>query len=326
MKSAFCLVLALTVVPSDSSAEITGPVAAYAFDAPTGNIRAINGVPGSTVLGDPLPAPALRLAALHPAGQWLLGVATDSRMTVIGRNLGGASIEWKTLEGTLSAVDAIELSSSGARALLYSSQSGEIQLVTGLPAMPELSAAVSISDLGELSAAAVAPNLDEAVLATGRGLYRIAFRGGEAAVPQFVGPASTPLTFGEDGSRLFIANAGSVAAFSGDGTLLGLSAPVIQPDDLRPPSEAGPATQLSALCAGAGNVAAIQNGSNIAVVFDASTLERRSELTLPARSVRCSSLGGGSFLLADSNGSPVGIMDLQQSVAYFVPAASAPLQ
>ena len=71
---------------------LRGPVMGYVLDATTQAIRPVNGIPGSSVLGQPLALPfPVAAAAFSPRGDFaLVTSASDDHTTQVLRNLGGA--------------------------------------------------------------------------------------------------------------------------------------------------------------------------------------------------------------------------------------------
>src|SRR5438552_1897232 len=74
-------------------AGLRGPVIGYVFDATMQAIRPINGIPGSSVLGEPLTLPfPVAAAAFSPLGDFALAISdSGDQPAYVLRNLGSAN-------------------------------------------------------------------------------------------------------------------------------------------------------------------------------------------------------------------------------------------
>lgn len=139
---------------------VAAPAMGYAFDANAAAIRPLRGIPGASLLGDPLdPGFAISLAAISPRQNFALAVSsTDSRLRLVPLSGGNAG---SLPDSALTAPDRIFFSPSGSAALLL--QNGRLQALSGLPDH----AAVREIDLSSLTAtpSAVAVSDDGALVA-----------------------------------------------------------------------------------------------------------------------------------------------------------------
>jgi hypothetical protein len=185
--------------PAQDAARVSGPVAGFVFDSQTNDLRPILGVPGASYLGAPL-VTGLDIAAVSPDGLGALAVS-GGRLTLLSflPGLAPASAE---IEGAIPAVNRIAWSPDGKLAAIYSSASGQAQIVrdanrTPAPAAtipaPGVITALSLSDTGDLAAAAE------------DGVYLLTTDGG----PQLLASATRPLALAVRGRDLFLADTGA---------------------------------------------------------------------------------------------------------------------
>src|SRR5688500_10906100 len=70
---------------------LRGPVMGYVLDAAMQTVRPVNGIPGSSLLGDPLSLPfPVTAAAFSPRGDFGIAVSAADGAAYMLRNLGGA--------------------------------------------------------------------------------------------------------------------------------------------------------------------------------------------------------------------------------------------
>src|SRR5688572_25381611 len=123
-------------LPAQESAPggLRGPVMGYVLDATGQAIRPVNGIPGSSLLGQPLALPfPVAAAAFSPRGDFALVIsASDDRTAYVLRNLGGAP-EIDPIEGGISA-DRVFFNTDASTGALLASDARQLQLLPGLPA------------------------------------------------------------------------------------------------------------------------------------------------------------------------------------------------
>lgn len=111
---------------------IQGPLVGWAFEASTSSLRAIQGIPGSSVLGG-RSGSGLRRAVTAPGGAFALVTTADSQETQL-IDLRGGSAARKL--GVPSGADGIFLSPRASSAVLLYREQGRAFVVTGLPNDP----------------------------------------------------------------------------------------------------------------------------------------------------------------------------------------------
>jgi hypothetical protein len=139
---------------------VASPAMGFAFDANASAIRPLRGVPGASLLGDPIDSGfAISLAAVSPRQDFALAVSSsDSRLRLIALTVTNAG---SLPDAALTAPDRIVFSPSGSAALLW--QNGRLQAVSGLPdhaavrdidlsALTPAPSAMAVSDDGALIA------------------------------------------------------------------------------------------------------------------------------------------------------------------------------
>ena len=197
------LVLGWAGVASAQQATLSGPVLAFAFDAPSHTLRAVTGYPGSALFGPAIVgavdfasvAPHLNFAIASQRGTQILATALDSAAGI------------RPLDGLAANPDGIAWSSDGTLAVLYSLSDNWMQLVSGLPSNPQVAAVVDLTQLdGTLTALAVDPH-GKKIAAAVSGQSSGVFIYDTAALtfsPAFQAGSPVAAQFSRDGSTLFV--------------------------------------------------------------------------------------------------------------------------
>jgi DNA-binding beta-propeller fold protein YncE len=112
---------------------VDGPVAGYVFDGAAHGLRPVLGIPGASVLGDPINLGIdLASATVSPRLDSVIAVAADGSFHFFTLNAGAASEA--IVNGIAASPERVVFSPSGTAAALYAGR--RIQVVTGLPAAP----------------------------------------------------------------------------------------------------------------------------------------------------------------------------------------------
>jgi hypothetical protein len=176
------------------SSTIGAPITGFAIDSETHSIRPIRGIPRASVMGDPLPfAMDAQTASFSASGQFAL-VTDNQRRLVLIQGFAGGLPSVQPIGGAISSVDLMVLNGSGS-AVVYSSATGQIQFLSGLPDNPAASTPGSLSSApGAITALAIAVGGNSALAAysdgTYGGVYEIANASG--AAPQSIASAYQP--------------------------------------------------------------------------------------------------------------------------------------
>jgi DNA-binding beta-propeller fold protein YncE len=295
----------------------------YVLDATMQAIRPVNGIPGSSLLGQPLALPfPVAAAAFAPRGDWAVAVsAADDHTAYVLRNLGGA-LGIDVLDSALRGADRVLLNADASAAALVSSEARQLQLVRGLPASPSAGAPLDLSSIpGTITALAVdraASNVLIAATSDGQGALHLA-----AADPQmrprlianFGAPTALALLHGDQDAIVADAAvnqltllrnfAGTPEAFLLAGERDGVSGPAglqLSPD---------------------GRKLYIANGASRTLdVWNFETQSVEASFPLDAEPTRLAPLQGSStFVLNEAGDHPLLLLDAADGLGvYFVPA------
>ncbi|MGH9719622.1 MAG: hypothetical protein ACRD8O_05380 [Bryobacteraceae bacterium] len=156
-KRILAFVFALAPMFAQSHGAVGGPSLGWVFDSAAGQFRAVLGIPGASILGDPAPLDArIRRAAILPGQDYAL-ISVEGGPASLADLRSGAM---RPIPGAIEDADRILLSPSGTAAILISTRAGRAQALSGLPAGPavrrelDASGLLAISDSGDLVLAA----------------------------------------------------------------------------------------------------------------------------------------------------------------------------
>src|SRR5437016_4692321 len=118
-------------------AGLHGPVMGYVHDARAKTIRPLNGIPGSSSLGQPLALPLpIAVAAFSPRSDYALAISDSDRGAVyVVRNLE-AIPDIDRLGIGINGADRLFLNTDGSAAVLLASDARQLQVLRGLPLFP----------------------------------------------------------------------------------------------------------------------------------------------------------------------------------------------
>jgi hypothetical protein len=173
---------------------IRAPLTGFVTDAAMHAIRAIQGLPGSSVLGDPIRVGvSVESAWFSPAAG--LALATDGTQLYLIRGLNGDTPVAATVVGSIPAVSLVAFNEGGTSAVVWSQAAGQIQWIGGLPDEPAAQAPITIASLpGPISALALDVQAQWALAASSDGnsggIFQIPSQGG--ATPQLIVAAYKP--------------------------------------------------------------------------------------------------------------------------------------
>jgi len=139
-----CVALAAVGLQAQQ-ATVAGPIAGYVFDASAQGVRPILGLPGASLLGDPLSLGfAASSAFIAPRQDMAFVIAGDGSFHLFRINSG--TVTEFSVDGLGGAPDRVVFSPSGTAAALYGG--GSIQVITGLPGAPTVAGAIDVSSSG----------------------------------------------------------------------------------------------------------------------------------------------------------------------------------
>ena len=285
---------------------VSGPIAGFVFDPAARAIRPIYGITGASYLGNAIETD-VDAAAIGPDGNSAL-VARQGRIfrvtslrapqSAAPRHAAGQM----PIEGSIANVDRVVW--AGDHAALYSSITGQAQLLTGLSSRPAAAPPVDLSALpGAVTALAVNGDDLLAGIATS-GVYRIP----AGAAPQLLAPARSVAALALTGADLYFADRDGGAIWQIPSYASG-STPVRFAGDLEQPVALGWA-----------NGKLIAAGSSRLVVYDPATHTPSKAIDLAFQPSSFESTGSPTLLLMAA-GQPFYVLDTSQDAAvWFVPA------
>ena len=138
------MVLAVCGVAAAQQGNLTGPVAGFVFDGPGRVLRPIKGVPGASLLGDPVGF-GLDAAAVYvsPRQDSAIVVGNDQSLHLFMLN-GGTPTE-ASLGGITGAPERVVFSPSGSAAALIAGNSARV--LTGLPGTATLAGSLRVENV-----------------------------------------------------------------------------------------------------------------------------------------------------------------------------------
>ena len=185
---------------AQSTAAVAGPVTGFIFDSQAAAMRPMLGIPGAAYLGKAM-ATGLNAASVAPDGSAALAVAADGKL-VLYTGLRSAIPQALAVPGAIANPDHFAWATNAAA--VYSSSSGQGQILTSLATSPSAAAPVDLSSLpGQV--AAMAFDGQNLVLAVASGGIYMA----SAAGVQRIAAAAHPAALVLSGASLFFADSQS---------------------------------------------------------------------------------------------------------------------
>jgi len=178
--------LPVVLLPAQQS-QIAGPVSGYVFDSAARGLRPILGIPGASLLGNPVNFGfEVSSVSIAPRQDAAFVTAVDGSFHLF-RIQSGTPAEM-TLNGITGAPQRVVFSPAGTAAALYSN--GSIQLVSGLPDTPAIAASLDAQAFGIPDSLALSDDGTVVLLASGNSVELF---GGAADLGQLVGTAGSAL-------------------------------------------------------------------------------------------------------------------------------------
>ena len=164
------------LIPSLLLADVnlTGPIAGYVSPSSRVELRAISGVPGAYLFSDPIALPdGVTGIHLAPGQDFALIERGTAGLAIL--QLGGGAVTGMTpAAGAMASADWAAFSPTAAAAVLYSSASARLQVLTGLPGSPRVTLDMDAGTLPELPLrAAVSDDASLLLVASGNSVYRV---------------------------------------------------------------------------------------------------------------------------------------------------------
>ena len=176
---------------------IRTPVLGYVFDQKSGAIHRLDGIPGASWVSEAIDL-GLVVTQAHIAPTHRFAIVRDEDGRTLFVDLSAQPPTAQPIEGALEGANGAMISPAARHVALYSTDSGEVQLLEGLPGLPTVGetlqlgrgigdwTAFAISDLGVIVAASARPEPEGGslyMLRSGSGSLRIGGvqRAGEVA-------------------------------------------------------------------------------------------------------------------------------------------------
>jgi hypothetical protein len=192
----------LATAVASAQIAVNGPIEGFLFDAPTGTVRAVLGVPGSATLGTSI-ADGVDFGSVAPRQNY--AIIFQAGKCQIVSNLNSAPAPSAIIPGVSGQPEGTVWSADGTLAILYSRSGNWIQTLTGLPNTPTSGPYLDISSLGgTLSAVASDPQgkrIAISVSGAAGGVYLT--NDSQSFVPVLQSPEVIALSFSADGTNLY---------------------------------------------------------------------------------------------------------------------------
>ena len=304
-------VLAVTGWAQQPSAGVAGPVTGFVF-TPSGAIRPMVGLPGAAYLGGSVAA-GLSTASVAPDGSAALAVPSNGQL-ILYSGLRATPVPL-AVNGAIAAVDRFAWAPGGTAAV-YSSRSGQGQILMSVGPSPAAGAAIDLSSLPGPVTALAFDGLRMLVGVSGDagGIY-LASAGGAG---QRIAAAAKPSAIALAGSSLYFADSQSQQILQIQ-NYAGTPGVVLFANDSSINAPAG--LQVSA---DGQRLLAANAGNQKVVVYDIVSRTPVETLSLSFAPTRLDRFGDSSvFLLNDGSQGPLYVV--QDSAAakpavYFVPS------
>lgn len=314
-----CLLFSALFCATGQPSGIEAPVAGFVVDAQTHSIRPINGLPGASLLGQPLTLPTqVQNARFSGGGDYALATVTDPPgQLVLVQGLKGVTPYARDLAGAIVSVDFISLNDKGSAAIC-STASSQLQFVTGLPGAPVFSAPIDLTSVqGLVAAIRIGSQGQVALVAASEGsyggIYEVASQNASVELIARANQPSAATYLNQDRDVVF------ADPFLNE---------VILVQDIHGARIfsvlAGPADHVQtpvALQAIDGGVAVANSGSKNIVQYDLSAGRIVADISLPVVPAALDSLTiGGVFVVNRTGTGPLYLYSSSDSLVRFVPS------
>jgi len=293
--------------------QISGPVTGYTFDTAAHGLRPILGIPGASLLGDPLNFGfEVASVAVAPHQDAAFVTAADQSFHLF-RIQSGAPAELP-LNGITATPERIVFSPSGSSAALYGN--GSVQIVTGLPGAPAIYATLAQA-VGASDSLALSDDGTLLLLASGNIVERFAGAADWGKIADTAGPALVAFApGGHDAAVVDPAGAGIVLYRN----LTDI--PAVQP--LAASDDTVSAASAVAFRADGRQLLLASATGQAVTLFDVAAGSRNAIACSCAPTALAAM--GNVFLLNDLNSAPLWLLDASTDnpTVKFVPAAATP--
>ena len=312
---AFALLIAPAAVrPASNSIE--GPRLGFVFDRATKSVRPILGIPGAATVGQPLESGLdLRKIAISPMQDYVLATEGEHNQVVVMAT-NHTPLVPVAIQGADRGPDQLSISAGGKAAALYYKGGNHVQVISGLPAAPKISARLYLS-AGQAPSALAISDDGQTLLA------------GVADSVYWVSPSGEVPILRHLSKIVSITLASNHTALVADGTANQIHrvknvTSAVEPDVVAGPKE-GIAAPLAVAISHDGKRAFVVNGkSRTVAIFDLQSKTEVSQLSCQCTPTGLDRLAGTDvFRLTEPSTGPMWVLDAgaHQSRIVFVPPA-----
>jgi len=142
--------LASASIGAQFTANLSGPVLGYLFDASAGSLRPVQGILGSSTIGRPVELGFTLSHALTVDPRHVIA-STDSRPDLLVLDLGANPFSIAAIPGVPPRPSLAAASLHGTSAALYEADGHRVWIVTGLPRNPAASYVIDLSSAGSVT-------------------------------------------------------------------------------------------------------------------------------------------------------------------------------
>lgn len=196
------IILATCGLLSAQQGSLSGPIAGFVFDGPGRVLRPIHGVPGASLLGDPVSF-GIDVSAVYVAPRQDSAIVVGADQSLHLFQLNGGSPTEVSLGGVTGAPERVVFSPSGTAAALMSG--GSARVLTGLPNAPTLAGTVKVPAFVPETRSVTPPSQNWAI--SDDGMYLLTVAQGSARL----------LSIHGQNRSLIAAQSGGLVAFAAGG-------------------------------------------------------------------------------------------------------------
>jgi DNA-binding beta-propeller fold protein YncE len=142
--------LASASIGAQFSANLSGPVLGYLFDANAGSLRPVQGILGSSTIGRPVEL-GFTLSQALTVGPRHVIASTDGQPDLLVLDLGASPFSITAIPGVPAGPSLAAASLHGTSAALYEAAGHRVWIVSGLPQNPAASYVIDLSMAGSVT-------------------------------------------------------------------------------------------------------------------------------------------------------------------------------
>ena len=311
---------------AQTSAGVAGPVTGFIFDAQVGAVRPMLGIPGAAYLGNVVAA-GMNAASVAPDGSAALAVQQLGRLVLYTGLRSATPPVALHVPGAIAGVDHFawapinNANNAGSAAVVYSSRTGQAQILTSLAHSPVAAAPIDLSGLpGQVTALAF--DGQRLIVGVASNDYGGIYLASAASGIQRIAHAASPSAIDLSGSSLYFADNQAQQIWQVQ-SYAGTPAAVLFANDSGISSPAG--LQVSA---DGQRLYAANAGSRTLSVYDITSRSPVQSLDLNFTPTRLDRFGYSSvFLLNGTGQEPLYVMrdgGPGKAAVYFVPSPVKP--